>query len=102
MGAFPDTTKPRGSAIIEDERAITKDRTVTLSLRATDPRPFSSGVSSVRIRNAGSTWSEWMPYSASKSWTLSPGAGEKTVCVRYLDLMGNVSATARDTIVYRP
>jgi hypothetical protein len=71
---------------------------VRLNLSASDP-PSASGVASMRFRNGGTTtWSSWFDYSTSKSWTLSAGAGTKTVYVQYRDRAGNISAAASDTI----
>jgi hypothetical protein len=77
-------------------------RSVTLKLSASDPSP-ASGVDSMRFRNGGTTtWSSWFDYSTSKSWTLTAGAGTKTVYVQYKDRAGNNSAAASDTIRFSP
>jgi hypothetical protein len=102
VATYPDTTRPKGSVIIDGGRSITKARTVKLSLKAADPRPYSSGVSKMRIKNAQSTWSKWLPYATRKDWVVSCGEGMKTVYVQNLHLMGNVSATTADSITYRP
>ena len=103
LGAsFQDDTKATGSVTIDGGRALTRDRTVRLTLEVTDSRPNSSGVSRMRIKNAGRTWTKWSPYQPTKTWRLSRGAGNKTVYVQYKDLVGNVSDTASDSIRYRP
>jgi uncharacterized delta-60 repeat protein len=102
MGAFQDDTKPTGSVTIDGGRRATNDRTVQLTLEATDPEPNSSGVSRMRIKNAGSDWTKWSLYEPTKTWKLSRGAGSKTVFVQYKDLVGNVSDTVADSINYRP
>ncbi|HEV2742329.1 MAG TPA: hypothetical protein VGV91_04170 [Rubrobacter sp.] len=62
-----------------------------------------SGVASVRLKNEGSAvWSAWQPYATSRSWTLSRGAGTKTVSAQFKDGAGNVSAVSKDSINYRP
>ncbi len=97
-----DTQRPSGRVVINGGGATTTRRTVTLKLGASDPAP-ASGVSHMRLRNDGSaTWSRWYAYTTSKSWALSAGAGQKTVYVQYKDRAGNVSATASDSITYRP
>lgn len=97
-----DTQKPSGSVLINNGRASTTSRTVTLKLAATDPAP-ASGVSHMRLKNNGSaTWSRWFAYSTSKTWALSAGAGKKTVYVQYKDRAANVSAASSDSISYRP
>ena len=74
---------------------------MTLNLTTNDTEQ-GSGVDSMRIKNAGGNWSAWQPYATSKKWKLSRGAGKKTVYVQYRDIAGNVSATASDSITYRP
>jgi hypothetical protein len=97
-----DTKSPSGSVAINGGRASTTNRSVTLRLRASDPSP-ASGVAYMRFRNKGtSPWSRWFVYDTTKSWTLSAGAGKKTVYVRYKDRVGNISARASDTITFRP
>jgi hypothetical protein len=57
----------------------------------------------MRFRNGGTTtWSSWVDYSTSHEWTLSAGAGTKTVYVQYRDRAGNLSAAASDTIRFSP
>jgi hypothetical protein len=96
-----DTAKPSGTVLINNGATSTASRTVTLKLRATDPAP-ASGVAQMRFSNDGRTWSAWQTYATSKSWTLTSGAGTKTVYVRYKDRAGNISAKAKDSITYRP
>jgi hypothetical protein len=57
-------------------------REVTLTLVA-------PGATRMRFSNDGSTWSEWEPYAARKSWTLTDGDGEKTVYVQFADAAGH-------------
>ena len=99
---FVDTVLPRGTMSVNGGNASTSSRSVTLRLSASDPSPASS-VASMRFRNRGSTtWGTWSAYATSKSWTLSAGAGTKTVFVQYRDRAGNISATASDTIKFNP
>ena len=37
-------------------------------LEVTDSGPNSSGVSRMRIKNAGRTWTMWSPYEPNKTW----------------------------------
>ena len=99
---FVDTVIPKGTISINGGAASTASRSVTLSLSASDPPP-ASGVAWMRFRNGGTTtWSSWFGYSTSKSWTLSAGAGTKTVYVQYRDRAGNISVAASDTIRFGP
>ncbi len=102
-----DTIGPTGTVVINDSAARTRTRAVSLTLDATDPPPESSsssgsGLESMRIKNAGASWTAWQPYAASKNWKLTRGAGKKTVYAQYRDAAGNLSAKASDSITYRP
>jgi RTX calcium-binding nonapeptide repeat (4 copies) len=99
---FVDTVVPKGTISINGGAASTSSRSVTLKVSASDPSP-ASGVASMRFRNGGTTtWSQWFDYSTSTSWTLSAGAGTKTVYAQFQDRAGNVSAAASDTIRFSP
>ena len=97
-----DKKEPTGDVTIDSGFASTEDRTVELALEATDPGPYSSGVSRMRVKNAGGDWTKWSPYETTKTWRLSGGAGKKRVYAQYKDLAGNVSDTVADSITYRP
>jgi hypothetical protein len=97
---FVDTVRPTGTVTVNSGRASTTSRAVTLRLNAADPSP-SSGVASMRLKNAGGSWTAWQPYAVSKTWKLTLGAGKKTVYAQYMDAAGNVSASASDSITYR-
>jgi Bacterial Ig domain len=97
-----DTVVPKETISINGGATSTSSRSVTLNLSASDPSP-ASGVTDMRFRNEGTTtWSSWVAYSTSHSWTLTLEAGTKTVYVQYRDRAGNVSAAASDTIRFRP
>jgi hypothetical protein len=96
-----DSVSPAGSVKINRGARITRSRTVTLSLNATDPAPYS-GVESMRIKNAGGSWTSWQPYDTRKGWKLTRGEGKKTAYIQYKDGADNVSAKATDSITYRP
>jgi hypothetical protein len=98
---FLDSVKPTGRISINGGAASTSTQTVKLTLSATDPAP-ASGMYQMRFRNHGtSTWSTWQAYGTSKSWTLTSGAGTKTVYVQYKDKAGNI-VQAQDSITYSP
>jgi len=96
-----DTVRPSGTVVINGGRLSTSTRAVNLTLSATDPAP-GSGVAQMRIKNGGGSYTAWQPYATSKSWSLTAGAGTKTVYVQYRDGAGNISAAASDTIRFRP
>jgi hypothetical protein len=54
----------------------------------------------VRISNTsgGLSSATWTRYRSGRQWTLTSGAGTKTVYVQYRDAAANPSAVAQDTI----
>jgi hypothetical protein len=97
-----DKQKPTGGVTIDGGLASTGERTVELTLEATDPGPNSSGVSRMRLKNSGGEWTRWSSYEPTKTWRLSRGAGTKKVYARCKDVVGNVSDPASDAIAYSP
>jgi hypothetical protein len=96
-----DTASPQGTVSINGGNAQTRSRTVTLTLSANDPSP-SSGLGEMRFSNSGTTWSSWNPYEKSAQWSLSAGAGGKTVYAQYRDRARNVSPVVKDSINFSP
>jgi glucose/arabinose dehydrogenase len=92
-----DNHAPSGSIVINAGAAATNNRTVTLTLSASDAL---TGVSQMRFSNTGTSWSAAEAYATTKSWTMSTGTGTKTVYVQFKDVAGNWSAAFTDTIVY--
>ncbi|HEU4331334.1 MAG TPA: PQQ-dependent sugar dehydrogenase [Lapillicoccus sp.] len=93
-----DTSPPTGTVVINGNAAATNTRTVTLTLAATDD---VSDVTQMRFSNTGSSFSAAEAYATTKTWTLSSGAGTKTVYVRFRDAVGNWSTLPiTDTIVF--
>jgi len=84
-----DTTPPQGSITINSGVERTSSRTVTLGLSASDP----SGVITMKLSNDGTTWSDAMAYSSSKTWELSAGDGVKSVYALFEDAAGNWMTT---------
>jgi hypothetical protein len=76
-----DTVRHTGNIKIDGGARITRSRTVTLSLTANDPAP-GSGVDSMRIKNAGGSWTAWQSYAQRKGWRLTRQEGKKTVYVQ--------------------
>lgn len=96
-----DTVAPGGAVAVNGGKRTTGTLRVTLSLTASDAEP-GSGISELRIKNAGDAWTAWTPLANSLPWRLSRGSGTKTVYVQYRDRAGNVSVAAYDKIIYRP
>ena len=53
----------------------------------------------MQFSNDGATWSSPEPYATTKSWTLEPGDGTKTVYVKFKDNVGNWSIAYSDSII---
>jgi PKD repeat protein len=90
-----DTVPPAGTNRINNGAAFTTNPIVTLTLSASDN---SGVVTSNRFSNDGTAWSDWEPFSGTKTWTLSPGNGNKTVSAQFRDSAGNTSANASASI----
>src|SRR3972149_704045 len=91
-----DTTEPVGTISINSGAASTSFTTAALTHSCTD----TNGCAQMQFSNDNTTWSTPETYAASKAWTLTTGAGIKTVYVRFKDSAGNWTASAiSDTIV---
>lgn len=81
-----------GSVTINNNAASTDSRTVTLQLNAT-------GASEMAIsESADFVGGVWEPYATTRTFTLSSGAGNKTVYVKFGSSTGSISAVASDSI----
>ncbi|MCR8657150.1 S-layer homology domain-containing protein [Paenibacillus endoradicis] len=90
-----DTLHPTGAVAINGGAAYATDAEVSLG--------FSLGVNvddvvGVQFSNDDQSWSVQQSYSASTSYTLPTGDGNKTVYVRFIDRAGNIG-TAQASIV---
>ena len=90
-----DITAPTGNIQIENGAAYVSTLSVALTLSAVDA---ASGVSQMQFSNTGTAFSSWEPFVSTKIWALTSGDGIKTVCVRYRDAAGNISAVYTDTV----
>lgn len=81
-----DDAAPTGSITVNNGATGTASRNVTLSLSATDDL---SGLNTMKFSNDNVSWSNAEPFAATKLWTLSAGAGLKTVYVSITDKAGN-------------
>jgi hypothetical protein len=91
-----DTTLPTGSITINSGAIYATSTSVTLTLTSSDD---GSGISQVRYSNNGSTWSSWETASASKTWMLTSGDGNKNVYYQIKDNAGLLSSSFSDSII---
>jgi len=93
---FLDRTNPTGSILVDNGASTTYLSEVILSLTFND---FGSGVDRVRYSNDG-TWDTepWLLPVKSRSWTLPPGYGPKTIYYQVRDKAGRISSTYSDSI----
>lgn len=62
--------------VINGEAATTTSSTVQLYI-------YGAGwAEQMRLSNDGVTWTDWLPYSTTYTWTLASGSGERTVFVQ--------------------
>lgn len=86
---LPETNPPDlVNFTINNGDDYTKLTTVTLQIEATD----ESGVSQMCISNTP-TCSSWINYTTSVNWTLTTGAGQKTVYIWFKDVWGTANST---------
>lgn len=81
--------------LIDQGAAVTNTRDVLLSYRVVD----SNAVTAMQFSNDSVTWSAAEAYAISKYWTLSEGAGLKSVYARFSDQSGNWSGNYSASIV---
>ncbi len=92
-----DNRPPMGTIDINARAVSTNSRNVTLTLSASDAL---SPIAQMRFSNTGLSFSGTRAYAATTTWTLTSGAGTKTVYVQFKDAAGNWSTSpASDTIV---
>jgi len=91
-----DNQAPTGTVVINGGAAATSSTSVTLTLSAADA---VTSVTRMRFSNNGNSFSTAETFAPTKAWTLSTGAGTKTVYVQFQDAAGNWSSAVTDTIV---
>ncbi|MCU0725290.1 MAG: hypothetical protein MUE73_05815 [Planctomycetes bacterium] len=92
-----DQTAPSGTILIEGGAEFTNVRDVTVTLSASDSD--GSGLASMRLKLATGIFDAWVPYATSALFTLPSGDGVKGIDAQFLDVAGNVSSLASDTIL---
>jgi hypothetical protein len=94
---YTDTTAPTASVVIDGGAADTTDRTVSLAHSASDPE---TGVESMRVSVDGTLDTEpWVAYAVTSEVNLVGDTGTKTVRTQYRNTVGQISATASDSIM---
>jgi len=96
-----DLTPPcNGSIVINDNAEFTNIQTVTLKISALDTQ---SGLDSMVISNTetfAASMTETRTYSESpQQWIIIPEQGIRTVYVKFVDNVGNISGVCADTII---
>jgi chitodextrinase len=91
-----DNQPPVGTIVINGGATATNSTGVTLTLSASDAL---GSVTQMRFSNSNSSYSTAQAYAPSKAWTLTTGAGTKTVYVQFKDAAGNWSSGISATIV---
>jgi uncharacterized lipoprotein YddW (UPF0748 family) len=91
-----DNTPPTGSLAINDGASYTSQYTVTLTLEGEDERGEVADMQFTQ--DNASEFSEVEEFATARQWVLTPGEGEKTIGVRFLDEAGNVSVVYTDSI----
>jgi len=71
--------------------AYTNDNTVQLTIAAQNAVEMS-------LSSDGIVWSDWETYQTSKSYTLPPGDGSKSIYIRVRDNVGDISQISVDSI----
>lgn len=93
---YSDATPPVGSVSINQGENYTNQTAVTLSISGSDNE---SGLDIMIIsNNSNFSGSNWESYSQSKAWTLTSGAGVKTIYIKFKDRAGNISSPYADSI----
>jgi hypothetical protein len=98
-----DSIKPSGSLTLSHGATNTPGALIMAQTQAVDT---TSGISAMRLRNAGSDWHSWQHYSCCTHWQLPDHtARTHTVEVQFRDRAGNTSAIYSDDIfldIYPP
>ncbi|BEH09276.1 hypothetical protein GSUET_08880 [Geobacter sulfurreducens subsp. ethanolicus] len=93
-----DRAAPAATITISGGAAAINGTTLTLNLTCSD----ASGCSQMQFSNDNVTWSTAEIYAAIKSWSLTTGAGTKTVYAKFKDNAGNWTTALNDTILFDP
>jgi hypothetical protein len=85
-----------GTIAINGGAAFTRSTAVTLTLSAADA---VTSITQMRFSNNGTSFNAAVAYNTTASWTLTTGAGTKTVYAQFKDAAGNWSPVSTATII---
>ena len=94
-----DTTAPTGTIT---GPTYTNTRSITINISASDAKSgvdVTSGVSQMKVWEAGTTIPTWEAYATTKSITLTTGDGSKTINAKFKDAAGNESTIVTCNVV---
>jgi hypothetical protein len=94
-GQTLDATGPTGAVVVQGGAVAVPTSSVTVAVYASDD---STGVDSMRVRNALGSWGDWQPFAQTFPWTLASGEGLRTVEVQVRDGAGNESGVLSGSI----
>lgn len=92
-----DISAPTGSVLINNDATYTSQTAITLTLTANDTL---SGVDAMRFSLDGASWTGWQTFATTANYALGTTNGTQTVYVQFRDLVGNLSTSFTDTIIF--
>ncbi len=91
-----DAAAPTGSLALNNNASTSHTSLVYVNATASDAH---SGVYQMRMRDAGGSWTDWLPFSARTPWQLPAVTGQThTVEIEIRDRAGNISPIYQDAI----
>ncbi|MBU4178340.1 MAG: hypothetical protein KJ625_00200, partial [Actinobacteria bacterium] len=93
-----DRVPPHGSVAINNGAPQTTESLVKLYLDAYDNVTPKDKMRMMVSNSQGFTGASWEAFTEQKEWELPPGLGKRTVYVKYMDEVGNVSPAYSDDI----
>jgi len=94
-----DRTAPYGLYIlVNGGQLVTKNTTVTLTLKAEDS-PERSGLGYMSFKEEGDQWTPWVDWSSKTTFELTQGDSTKTIYYRAKDKAGNEATPVKGFIV---
>jgi hypothetical protein len=96
-----DNSNTNITYINEDNKIFTRDHNLILTLEANDGDGI--GVASMSFSNDGINYSEWEPYTITKTWTIDPNGndGPRTIYTGFRDQLGHEAFVQTEVILDR-